>query len=264
MEKVRCTVEVLTYNSEQTLGRCLESVKDFDDIIVLDGNSTDQTRKIAKQYHARIVPQRETNKQNIRIEHFADVRNKGIALAKHDWFLYIDSDEYLSQAAVEEIRGIIARGKDNIYFAYNLPRVPVVGKKIIDRLRPSYQVRFFYLPAVEGFIKRIHERITIKIGYQVGTLLNPEYVPLEDISVLQEKWSGYIDMQLQDIVITPKILFLKTSANIKKFFKYWVKYAIGLVRRPRSRLPFWYEYHNAAYHLRIVWRLWRLYITKKI
>ena len=48
---------MLTYNSEKTLRRALESVKDFDDIILCDGDSTDQTHAIAAEYGARVVRQ---------------------------------------------------------------------------------------------------------------------------------------------------------------------------------------------------------------
>ena len=60
MEKIACTVEILTWNSEKTLKACLESVKDFDDIIILDGNSTDKTLEIANNYRARIIKQVKT------------------------------------------------------------------------------------------------------------------------------------------------------------------------------------------------------------
>lgn len=262
-EKIPCSVQVLTLNSGKTLERCLESVQDFAEIIILDGNSTDNTLDIARRYTDKIYPQSDSHEQNVRITDFAAARNRGLKLVSYDWFLFIDSDEYLSQEGAQEIHNIVARGKDNEYFVYNLPRKPVINGKPLDQLHTSHQIRFFYLGVVEGFTKRVHERIVIKDGYAIGALAHPEYVPIEDIGVLKEKWSGYINMQLQGITVTPKILFLKTRANFKKFLAYWAKYVITLVRNPGSRLPFWYEYHNAAYHLKIIWRLWKLYLTQK-
>lgn len=261
MEKIACTVEILTWNSEKTLKKCLESVKDFDDIIILDGNSTDKTLEIAQRYGARIIKQIETDEKNVRIEHFGEVRNKGLKHAKHDWFLYVDSDEYLSDEVVKEIGSIVAKADNNKYFAYNIPRLSVFKGRILDKLRPVYQVRFFNLKAVEGFIKRVHERINIKQGYEVGVLKNPEYVPLEDIESLKKKWDWYIDLQMQDTKkVSLKLLLTKTWANLYKFTAYWVKYVLSLVRRSGSSMPFLYEYYNALYHLKIIWRYFKIFI----
>ena len=48
--KIKCSVPLLTLNSEKTLARCFESVKDFEDILIVDGNSTDTTHDIAKKF----------------------------------------------------------------------------------------------------------------------------------------------------------------------------------------------------------------------
>jgi len=261
-EKIPCSVQVLTLNSGKTLEKCLESVKDFAEIIILDGNSTDNTIEIAKRYTDKIYPQADTNEKNVRITDFGAVRNRGLGFVSYDWFLFIDSDEYVSGEAVQEIRDIVARDRENKYFVYNMPRVYVLDGVVLEHMRPTYQARFFYLPAVEGFIKKVHERVIPKDGYEIGALKHPEYVPLEDIAVLRKKWSRYIDLQLQDMQVTPKVLFLKTKANLRKFLAYCVKYAISLARG--SGAPFRYEYHNALYHLKIIWRVWKLFIMQKL
>ena len=46
--KIKCSIGILTLNCEDTLARCLENLRDFDEIIVCDGNSTDKTIGIAK------------------------------------------------------------------------------------------------------------------------------------------------------------------------------------------------------------------------
>ena len=66
-KKIPCSVQVLTLNSAKTLAKCLASIKDFAEIIVLDGNSVDSTLAIAKQYTDKIYPQSNTNEKNVRI-----------------------------------------------------------------------------------------------------------------------------------------------------------------------------------------------------
>ena len=56
-QKIPCSVGILTLNSGQALRRCLDSLKDFAEIIICDGNSTDNTLEIAREYGAKIVKQ---------------------------------------------------------------------------------------------------------------------------------------------------------------------------------------------------------------
>lgn len=254
--KISCSVQVLTLNSAKTLGQCLDSVKDFVEIIVLDGNSADNTLAIARRFTDKIYPQSDAKENNVRITDFAAVRNRGLALANFDWFLFIDSDEYLSPEAAEEIRGIIKRGPANKYFIYNLPRFYVLGGVVLQQMKPTYQPRFFYRPAVIDFKKRVHERVVPKEGYSIGVLQYGEYVPLEDIKTLRKKWEHYLDIE-QDKTrdITPRLFLVKFRANIKKFLKYILKALFNRLVRPRGGMPFRYEFYNAFYHLQIIGRL---------
>jgi len=255
-EKILCSVQVLTLNNAKTLEKCLDSVKDFAEIIILDGNSTDGTLDIAKQYTNKIYPQADTGEKNIRITDFGAARNRGLGLASYDWFLFIDSDEYLSKEAAEEIREVIKRGSANKYFIYNLPRFYVLDGILLKRIKPAYQTRFFYRPAVLGFKKRVHERIQPKKGYEIGVLQSGEFVPMEDIQTLRKKWEHYLDIE-QDKTrdITWGLFLVKTKANIKKFLKYILKAIFNLLFRRRGGIPFRYEFYNAIYHLQIIQRL---------
>lgn len=253
--KIPCSVEILTLNSEKTLGRCLESVRDFEDIIVLDGNSADGTVELARKYGARVIPQTDAQeKKEVKISDFSTVRNKGIKYAKHRWFLFIDSDEYLSPEVVIEIREIIEMGDKNAYFVYKLPRKFVVNRETISRasVYPNYQTRFFYIPATSGFIKKIHERISVKDGYEIGVLKNPEYVPLDDINTLKKKWHNYAQMQISAVEITPKTFLSLLFSNSLVFVKYLTKYALTFIRGSGKRMPFLYEWYNAYYHIWLI------------
>ena len=81
------SVVLAVHNEEKNISRCLQAVKAFaDEIIVVDGESTDKTASFAKEVGARVVST--TNKQNFHI-------NKQIAMdaAKGDLILQLDADE---------------------------------------------------------------------------------------------------------------------------------------------------------------------------
>ncbi|MEK7538910.1 MAG: glycosyltransferase family 2 protein [Patescibacteria group bacterium] len=252
--KIPCSVEILTLNSEKTLKRCLESVRDFEDIIILDGGSTDGTVALAEKYGACVIPQTDAREKEVKINDFSAVRNKGVKQARYPWFLFIDSDEYLSPEAVAEMREIVNQEQNNIHYAYKLPRKYVVNGEVVERssMYPNYQLRFFYIPATFGFIKKIHERISVKEGYEIGILKNPEYVPMGDISTLKKKWYNYAQMQIHTMKVTPKTFSGLFLSNSLIFVKYLIKYALTFMRGSGKRMPFLYEWYNACYHIWLI------------
>jgi glycosyltransferase involved in cell wall biosynthesis len=91
---------VTTFNSAETLDRCLAGAAFADDIIVLDSGSSDATVEIAQKYKARIF-----------VEPFAGYsaqKQSAIDKATHDWVLLLDADEALTGAARGEIERALA------------------------------------------------------------------------------------------------------------------------------------------------------------
>jgi glycosyltransferase involved in cell wall biosynthesis len=92
------SVVLATYNEEQNIARCLRAVKDFaNEIIVVDGSSKDDTRKIAKQLGAKVI--KTTNKANFHI-------NKQLAMdkAQGELILQLDADEVVDQELADFIQ----------------------------------------------------------------------------------------------------------------------------------------------------------------
>src|SRR5690242_537959 len=89
MKKI--SVVMATHNEAKNIERCLGAVKDFaSEIIVVDGESTDETVALAKKYNAKIIST--TNKSNFHI-------NKQMAMdaATGDLVLQLDADEVVDQ-----------------------------------------------------------------------------------------------------------------------------------------------------------------------
>jgi glycosyltransferase involved in cell wall biosynthesis len=78
---------MMVKNEEDSLARCLESVKGFvDEIVIVDTGSTDQTVQIAEGYEARIYHHPWQND-------FSKHRNESISYASMEWILVMDADE---------------------------------------------------------------------------------------------------------------------------------------------------------------------------
>jgi glycosyltransferase involved in cell wall biosynthesis len=160
MKKISASVAILTLNNEKTLERCLRSVADFAEIVICDGNSTDGTLRIAKKYHAKIIPQFSSNKKNQKITNKANIRNKALDASSFDWHVYLDSDDELSPEVITEIKKITTAKKPT-YLIYKMPLRHVIDNKIIKYSSnyPLYQNRLFNKKSGARFIKPVHERI---------------------------------------------------------------------------------------------------------
>ena len=88
----RISVVINTYNAEEHLSSALDSVRDFDEIVVCDMESTDCTVAIAKSMGCRVVVY---PKGNISI--CEPARNFAIRSASNEWVLVLDADEIVTR-----------------------------------------------------------------------------------------------------------------------------------------------------------------------
>ncbi|MBR6494849.1 MAG: glycosyltransferase, partial [Prevotella sp.] len=87
-EKNKISVVINTYNARQHLCEVLEAVKNFDEVVVCDMESTDDTVEIARQYGCRVVT---FPKEGHTIVEPA--REFAIHEAENEWVLVVDADE---------------------------------------------------------------------------------------------------------------------------------------------------------------------------
>jgi glycosyltransferase involved in cell wall biosynthesis len=103
------SVIIPTYNSTKFLTKCLDSVANQSykniEIIVVDNNSTDNTKEIANKYTDKVF--------NIGPERSAQT-NYGVSQAKGEYVYKVDSDFVLDPNVVEECVNKIAEGFDAI------------------------------------------------------------------------------------------------------------------------------------------------------
>lgn len=87
---------MIVKNEEKVLGRCLDSVKDaMDEIIIVDTGSSDQTKEIAARYTDRIFDFEWT-------DDFSAARNFSFSKASMDFIMWLDADDILTKADFSE------------------------------------------------------------------------------------------------------------------------------------------------------------------
>jgi len=104
---------IITYDEEKNIGRCLESLKDVaDEIIVVDSFSKDKTKEIAGNYNVKFVEHE--------FEGYIEQKNYGFTLASNTYVLSLDADESLSP---ELKKSILADKKHFTADAYSMNRL---------------------------------------------------------------------------------------------------------------------------------------------
>lgn len=106
------SIVVLTQNEADNIKRCLDSISWCDDIVIID-DSTDATIVIAQ----RTVPKNHLRVIGSAVDtDFARLRNKGLQLAKHEWVLFLDADEAVSDALHKEMSVVLPEtNRDGFY-----------------------------------------------------------------------------------------------------------------------------------------------------
>jgi len=108
---------ITSFNEEENIRACLESVAFADEILLVDSFSTDRTVEIAKGLPKVRVLQREYASA-------AAQRNWGMEQVSHPWILIVDSDERVTPELAREIQGMIEKGPKANH--YSLRREAVV------------------------------------------------------------------------------------------------------------------------------------------
>lgn len=172
-KKIPASVGILTLNSGKTLRRALDSLADFSEIIVCDGNSTDDTLEIALEYGAKIIRQYDSDEPNLRCEKDkANVRDRNMRSASYDWYFFMDSDDELKPEVVQEIRSIV-ENPNPPFLIYKMPsRIFLDGKLVkYASVYPAYQTRLFNRKTGARFKGPVHERIAFDgKKYPVGVM----------------------------------------------------------------------------------------------
>ena len=147
---MKISVVIHTLNSGKCIRQCLESVHSFDEIIVCDMYSDDDTLSIAEEYGAKIVMHEPCSGIPEPARVFA------VSQATRDWVLVVDSDEVIPEALKDYLYRTIASG--NCPDALFLPRKNYFMNRFMRASFPDYQLRFFRKEVFKGWPAVVHSR----------------------------------------------------------------------------------------------------------
>jgi Glycosyl transferase family 2 len=144
---------IIARDEEQALPGCLASVAFCDEIVLVDGGSTDRTVAIAEEAGARVVHQEWLG--------FAAQRNVALDHARGRWVLEIDCDERVSPELAAEILAFVRAAPDDVDLAGLPRRHDFVG----HRLGPAAKHPAYVHRLVRRGAMRHDERRTVHEGF---------------------------------------------------------------------------------------------------
>ena len=134
--KQNISVVINTYNASKYLARVLDTVKGFDEVVVCDMESTDNTVAIAKEYHCNVITFPKADHKSAE-----PARTFAIQSAQSDWVLVVDADELVSEALRSYLYDFI-KNPGEVRGLY-IPRKNYTMNVCLPSSYPDYQLRFF-------------------------------------------------------------------------------------------------------------------------
>lgn len=206
---VDISVVIHTHNEEGNIADCIKSAQLLtNDIIIIDSESTDNTRIIAQEKNAAVYPITYSN-------YVEPSRAFGIKKAAGKWIFIMDADERLTEALATEIKQKVAKTNKT---HFKVPRKNIFGKS--QWLQhggwyPDFVIRLIKKDSFINWPVQIHSTPVIK--GELGLLANPlTHYFHSDITRMVEKTALFEDIESRPLFDAKKNV--DTATFFRKYF----------------------------------------------
>jgi glycosyltransferase involved in cell wall biosynthesis len=204
------SVAVITKNEENKIEDALDSVRDFEDIVVVDSYSDDRTAELCRRFTQRVYSHEWSG--------FARQKQLAVDYAKQRWVLILDADERVTP----ELRAEIAeRIKNGQACGYYVPRKNFFLGKWIRHSGwwPDHTLRLFRKDL--GYVEQreVHEKVVV--NGRVDRLRSPlEHHTYETLSDFVRKTERYSDLAAKELATKSRASVL-TSMAVSPLFVFF-------------------------------------------
>jgi glycosyltransferase involved in cell wall biosynthesis len=155
---------VISYNEEDQIAQCLESLRFCDEIIVVDSFSTDRTAEISRELGVRVIQRKWSG--------YRDQKEFGLQATSYEWVINLDADERVSpelrNSILQVLRQEHQRKQNNFaqcaeaFDAYDVNRVVYhLGRWWRVGWYPEYRTRFIRKSKVTWGGVDPHEKVIV-------------------------------------------------------------------------------------------------------
>ncbi len=212
------TAIIITKNEARNIGRCLSSLVGIaDEVIVLDGQSTDGTQSICRAAGATVVDQPWLG--------YAATKNLGNDMAAHPYILSLDADEVIGP----ELRAAILAVRGNLEGAYSFNRLAFYCGEAIRHCGwyPDVKTRLFPRGRARWEGAYVHEELRPDAGLEVqhlaGDLLHYTYYSVAEHRERARKYATLAAEKLRSRGALGLLLKAAFSPGWRFFQMYWLR-----------------------------------------
>ena len=205
------SVVIIAQNAQETIKECLESLKDFSEVILYLNNSTDSTKDIAKKF------------DNVKIIDgdflgFGPTKNKAASFAKNSWIFSLDSDEIVNNSLISELKSLSLKNENEVFIIKRDNYF--LNKKIkYSGWGKDYLVRIYNKNRYQFNDNIVHEKIALTKESKKTILKNSfKHLAVIDISQFLSKINSYSKLAASEkktcsfitVLAKPMFAFIKT------------------------------------------------------
>jgi glycosyltransferase involved in cell wall biosynthesis len=187
------SVVLAAHNEEDVIEAALAQLRGFaDEIVVVDGASSDRTAAIAARFADRVIAT--SNKPMLEI-------NKNIAMdaARHAWVLVLDPDERLTAALRAQIRAVVERDPEDIAGYWMPRRNYILGRWVRAMgMYPGSQLRLVRRGMGAFSEQEHHLPMTVRgpVSYLSGDLVHLSDRTVAEILTKRRRYAAFAAQQM--------------------------------------------------------------------
>jgi len=180
----RLSAVIIAFNEAARIGRCIDSLRFADEIVVLDGGSHDDTVMLARAHGARVEVAADW-------PGFGPQKNRALALASGDWILSLDADEWVDPALAEAIHAVLADRSSSP--VWRMPRRSRFCGQVMRHSGwwPDHVTRLWRRGSARFSDDLVHERVLTdaSLGTLPAALDHESYTSFEQVIAKMNRYS---------------------------------------------------------------------------
>lgn len=187
------SIIVITRNEAHNLPRCLDSVPFADEIVIVDSQSTDGTREVARRYTDKVF--------DLPWQGFGQAKQAALDRASCDWVLSLDADEVPDARLADAVQRVVRAGSTDVH-GYRVNRLPNFCGAWIRHsgLHPDWVLRLGLRSRMRFSPDTVHEHadVTGRIRNLDGQLL---HYTAPDLRAYLGKQQQYADLSARALFV---------------------------------------------------------------